>query len=125
MYPSIYLSIYLPINAPEFPVSEPEIKISLQEDITKTDKESLVITYTKETGRGIFDYYLFSINDSTSTQIYKTRESERMVRFENLLAGRLYRVKACSVSGEQKQRSREITLDVRTGKLVQRFAYIQ
>ncbi|KAK2181825.1 hypothetical protein NP493_380g01008 [Ridgeia piscesae] len=90
--------------------TKPEITITLHEDISKADKESVVITYTKETGRGVFDYYLFSINGSQP--IYKTRESKRVVRFGSLHAGRLYRVKACSVSGNQ--RSRNITIDVRT-----------
>jgi len=106
------------INTPALPVSEPEITITLHEDISKADKESVVITYTKETGRGVFEYYLFSINGSQP--IYKTRESKRVVRFGSLQAGRLYRVKACSVSGNM--RSRNITIDVRTGELVQRLA---
>ncbi|KAI0229775.1 Tyrosine-protein phosphatase 10D [Lamellibrachia satsuma] len=93
--------------------SEPEITIQLSEDVQRTDTDSVVITYTEEKpGNGKFDHYIFSINRGHSEPVSKTKDDERMVKFEPLVAGTLYTVIVWSESGVEK--SQQIITHVRT-----------
>ena len=94
-------------------LSEPEITIDLLED-SRTDTDSVFVVYTNETGGGLFDRYIFSIDDQRSTTVIKEKDDERMVKFESLVAGTLYTVTARSESGDE--RSRGITTQVLTGE---------
>ena len=95
-------------------LSEPEIKIDLRED-SRTDTESVVIVYTNETGEGLFDQYVFTIDDQYSTTIARTRHDERVVRFGSLVSGHMYKITAQTGSGNE--RSREIHINVHTGEV--------
>ncbi|KAI0219782.1 hypothetical protein LSAT2_028690 [Lamellibrachia satsuma] len=90
---------------------KPEITIDLLED-SRTDTDSVFVVYTNETGGGLFDRYIFSIDDQRSTTVIKEKDDERMVKFESLVAGTLYTVTARSESGDE--RSRGITTQVLT-----------
>ena len=94
--------------------SEPEITIDFLED-SQTDSDSVVVFYTKETSPGLFDRYIFSINDQRSTTVVKERgDDNKLVTFVSLVPGTLYTVTARSESGDE--RSRAITTQVLTGE---------
>ena len=100
------------------PFSEPEITTVLTEKTT-TDTDSVVVSYTAETGDGVFDHYFFSINDRDTTTVSKRNDDmSRTVPFDTLDGGTLYTVTAWSVSGSEK--SRDINIEVRTGERTRR-----
>ena len=83
----------------------------------------MVVFYSKETSDGLFDRYIFSINDQHSTTVVKEKdEDERVVKFDSLVAGTLYTVTARSESGDE--RSREITTQVLTGEMKQQRTFL-
>ena len=85
---------------------------------SNTDNDSVVVDYTAETGKGVFDRYFFSINDHGTTPVAKEHDdTSRTVQFNGLEAGTLYTVTAWSKSGSEK--SRDISTQVRTGEIVQ------
>ena len=95
-------------------LSEPEITTTLTEKGT-TDTDSVVVSYTAETGDGVFNHYFFSINDRDTTTVSKGNDdTSRTVQFDKLDGGTLYTVTAWSMSGSEK--SRDINTQVRTGE---------
>ena len=97
-------------------ISEPEITTTLSES-SNTDTDSVVVAYTVETGSGVLDRYYFSINDRQSPTVTKDYDDvRRTVQFDGLEAGTLYTVTAWTKSGSE--RSREISTQVRTGKIM-------
>ena len=67
------------------------------------------------TSHGLFDRYIFSINDQHSTTVVKGKNDDnRVVTFVSLVPGTLYTVTARSESGDE--RSRGITTQVLAGE---------
>ena len=97
----------------EISLSEPEITTTVTEN-SNTDTDSVVVDYTAETGEGVFDHYVFSINDQDKTKNKDDTDIIRRVEFDKLEAGTLYIVTAFSKSGNEK--SRDINTLVRTGE---------
>ncbi|ELU18720.1 hypothetical protein CAPTEDRAFT_218444 [Capitella teleta] len=77
---------------------KPVIRSTLSEDIEKTTEDTIAVTYS-ESKAGVFDHYLFSLLNSSDTVIKQRSDTDRNIRFENLVAGVKYTILARTVSG--------------------------
>ena len=93
--------------------TEPVLQSSLSEVVDETTEDTITLEYT-ESRSGTFDHYRFEINGTdTSTVIKKRSDTNRHVKFSDLVAGNSYRVTARTVSGREQSQPLFITISTR------------
>ena len=79
-------------------------------DLTEesSTENSVTITYTEDTG--VFDKYLFKVNDSSSTTRRRDKTEKRQVILSGLLSGTLYTLSAKTESGELESAAKQLQI---------------